>query len=154
MKRNCHNYRFCSDANLRITVQQLMHSLRAIVWFGFWESAVLGSYVFQNAIGNAVTVNWERYQNMLREYFWPELDGIDTKQVVPTIWRYLPYCARSLCVIAGEISEVYRFTPGRSELSAKIKRHDIALFLHTFWVTVYVRKSIHSKSVLLLFGNS
>jgi hypothetical protein len=38
---------------------------------------VIGPYFFENDAGNAVTVNGVRYRNMITEFLWPQLDGMD-----------------------------------------------------------------------------
>jgi len=38
---------------------------------------VIGPYFFENDAGNAVTVNGVRYCNMMAEFLWPQLDGMD-----------------------------------------------------------------------------
>ena len=41
------------------------HPLRTIVWCGFWAGGVVGPYFFETDDGIAVTVNGERYRNMI-----------------------------------------------------------------------------------------
>ena len=54
-----------------------LHAQRATVWCGFWAGGVIGPYFFENDAGNAVTVNGVRYRNMITEFLWPQLDGMD-----------------------------------------------------------------------------
>jgi len=54
-----------------------LHAQRATVWCGFWAGGVIGSYFFENEAGNAVIVNGVRYCNMITEFLWPQLDGMD-----------------------------------------------------------------------------
>jgi hypothetical protein len=67
-----------------------LHAQRATVWFGFWAGGVIGPYFFEDGAGNAVTVNGERYRNMITEFLWPQLDGMDLEDTwfVASIGRY------------------------------------------------------------------
>jgi hypothetical protein len=60
-----------------------LHAQRATVWRGFWAGRVIGPYFFENEARNAVTVNGVRYCNMIMEFLWPLLDGMDAEDVVP-----------------------------------------------------------------------
>jgi hypothetical protein len=42
---------------------------------------VIGPYFFEDGAGNAVTVNGERYRNMITELLWPQLDGMDLEDM-------------------------------------------------------------------------
>jgi hypothetical protein len=42
---------------------------------------VIGPYFFENEAGNAVTVNGVRYRNMITEFLWPQLEGIDMEDM-------------------------------------------------------------------------
>jgi len=66
-----------------------LHAQRATVWCRFWAGRVIGLYFFENEAGNAVTVNGVRYRNMIMEFLWPQLDGIDMEDVVPAGRRNL-----------------------------------------------------------------
>jgi hypothetical protein len=51
--------------------------VQATVWCGFWAGGVIGPYFFENKAGKAVTVNGVRYRDMITEFLWPQLDGMD-----------------------------------------------------------------------------
>ena len=57
--------------------EKALHAQRATVWRGFWAGRVIGPYFFENDAGNAVTVNGVHYRNMITEFLWPQLDGMD-----------------------------------------------------------------------------
>jgi hypothetical protein len=38
---------------------------------------MIGPYFFENEAGNAVTVNGVIYGNMITEFLWPKLEGIE-----------------------------------------------------------------------------
>ena len=42
---------------------------------------MIGPYFFEDGAGNAVTVNGERYRNMITEFLWPQLDGMDLEDM-------------------------------------------------------------------------
>lgn len=73
-KQNC---RIWGAENPRVILEKPMHPPRVTVWCAFRADGVIGPYFFQNAAGNALTVNGVRYREMLTEFLWPELDRID-----------------------------------------------------------------------------
>jgi hypothetical protein len=74
---NTQTCRIWSAENPRVIHEKLLHVQRATVWCGFWAGGVIGSYFFENDAGNAITVNGVRYRNMITEFLWPQLDGMD-----------------------------------------------------------------------------
>ena len=54
-----------------------MHSQRVTVWCGFWSGGIIGPYSFENEAGHSVTVNGERYRDMLTDFLWPQLEDLD-----------------------------------------------------------------------------
>ena len=70
-KQNC---RIWGNENPRVTVEHEMHPQRTTVWCGFWAGGVIGPYFFENDEGAAVTVNGDRYRNMLCDWFFPLID--------------------------------------------------------------------------------
>ena len=50
---------------------------RTTVWCGFWAGGVIGPYFLKHEAGNAVTMNGICYRNMIMEFLWPQLDGMD-----------------------------------------------------------------------------
>jgi len=73
---NKQNSRIWGDENPRAIHEQPMHPQKVTVWCGFWAGGVIGPYFFENARGDAVTVNGDRYRGMLTNYFWHQLDNI------------------------------------------------------------------------------
>lgn len=78
---NKHNCRVWGAENPRVILKQPMHPPRVTVWCAFWAGGVIGPYFFENAAGNALTVNGVRYREMLTEFLWPELDVIDVEDM-------------------------------------------------------------------------
>jgi hypothetical protein len=78
-----------------------LHAQRATVWCGFWAGGLIGPYFFENEAGNAVTVNGVRYCNMITEFLWPQLDGMDMEDM----WFQQDGAS---CHIARETTELLR----------------------------------------------
>lgn len=64
-KQNC---RIWGRDNPHVIVQKPMHPLRVTVWCGFWAAGVIGPYFFEDIDGNAVTVNGQRYRDMVTDF--------------------------------------------------------------------------------------
>lgn len=77
-KQNC---RIWGAENPREILEVEMHPLKVTVWCAFWANGVIGPYFFEDEDGRRLNVNKQRYQTMLRDYFWPKLDGIDISNV-------------------------------------------------------------------------
>lgn len=75
---NRQNCRIWGRDNPRVFQQNQMHPLRTTVWCGLWAGGVIGPFFFEDDIGNAVTVNGERYRQMIRNNLWPALGEVDT----------------------------------------------------------------------------
>jgi hypothetical protein len=67
--------------NPRVIHEKPLHAQRATVWRGFWSGGVIGPSFSENEAGNAVTVNGVRYRNMITEFLWPQLDGVNTENM-------------------------------------------------------------------------
>jgi len=50
-----------------------------LAWILGWRSD--WAYFFENEAGNAVTVNGVRHRNMITEFLWPQLDGMDMEDM-------------------------------------------------------------------------
>lgn len=73
-KQNC---RIWSEENPQAFVETPLHPQKITVWCALWAGGVIGPYVFKNDDGQNVTVNGERYRNMIRNFFVPQLRGIN-----------------------------------------------------------------------------
>ncbi|CAK9810854.1 Transposable element Tc3 transposase [Anthophora plagiata] len=77
-KQNC---RIWGTENLQMIQQLPMHPPRVTVWCGFWVRGVIGPYFFDNDVGNAVTVTGIRYRDMITNFLWKELNGMDLEDI-------------------------------------------------------------------------
>ncbi|CAI6366289.1 unnamed protein product [Macrosiphum euphorbiae] len=73
-KQNC---RLWGTENPQQIEQRQMHPERVTVWCGFWSGGVIGPYFFQDEYENTVTVNGERYRDMITEFLWPAFNDFD-----------------------------------------------------------------------------
>lgn len=76
-KQNC---RIWGDENPHVYHEQPLHALKTIVWCGLGSEGIIGPYFSENEAGQTATINGERYRNMLTNYFWHELDGMDQEE--------------------------------------------------------------------------
>lgn len=82
---NTHNCRIWSSNNRHLVIQQGLHDLKVTVWCGFTSRFIIGPYFFEeNAAGETktVTVNGERYLNMLHDYAIPSLRHQNIENII------------------------------------------------------------------------
>lgn len=77
-ERNKQNLRFWAAENPHIIVEQELHPQKVTVWCGICSFGILGPYFFEDERGNPVTVNSERYVEMLQTFL---LDAIRQLQL-------------------------------------------------------------------------
>ncbi|XP_054015352.1 uncharacterized protein LOC128896174, partial [Hylaeus anthracinus] len=73
-KQNC---RIWGDENSRAIKKKSLHSKKVTVWCGFWSKGVIGPFFFENENEGAVIVNGARHNEMIIDYLWLKLNGID-----------------------------------------------------------------------------
>lgn len=73
-KQNC---RIWGSENPHALEQLPMHPLKVTVWCGLWNGGVIGPYFFENDAGERVTVNGQRYHDMLEKKLWPQLEDME-----------------------------------------------------------------------------
>lgn len=106
---NKHNCRIWGLENPREIVQTEMHPQKVTVWCAFWSGGVIGPFFFffEDHAENAVTVNGVRYRNMITDFFWEQLEGID----IEDLWFQQD---GATCHTAGETIQLLRGKfPGR-----------------------------------------
>lgn len=69
-KQNC---RYWASENPRELHERPLHSPKVTVWCAIGKAGIIGPYFFEDNDGNAVTVNSERYIQMIKNFFLPEL---------------------------------------------------------------------------------
>lgn len=70
---NKQNYRYWADRNPMQLHERPLHSEKVTVWCAVSAQMIIGPYFFEDDNGRAVTVNGERYREMLQQFFIPEL---------------------------------------------------------------------------------
>ena len=70
---NKQNFRYWSQANPRALHEKPLYSQKVTVWCVMSASGIIGPYFIENEAGNAVTVNADRYVEMLQNFFTPQL---------------------------------------------------------------------------------
>ena len=70
---NKQNFSYWSQANPRALHKKPLHSQKVTVWCTMSALGIIGPYFFENEAGNAVTVNADRYVEMLQNFFTPQL---------------------------------------------------------------------------------
>ncbi|XP_055308971.1 uncharacterized protein LOC129572881 [Sitodiplosis mosellana] len=78
---NRQNCRFWGSENPRETEEVSAHPARCTVWCGLWAGGIIGPYFFENDDGRAVSINGERYREMLQYFFWSEIEGMDLSDI-------------------------------------------------------------------------
>ena len=77
---NKQNFRYWSMENPHQLHQAPLHSPKVTVWCAVSEDRIWGPYFFEDSDGRTVTVNTERYCNMIKDFVQPkveELENID-----------------------------------------------------------------------------
>lgn len=73
---NKQNMRYWADTNPRALHQMPLHSPKVTVWCAISSAGIIGPWFFEEN-GNTVTVNSDRYVNMLEQFLFPRLDELD-----------------------------------------------------------------------------
>ncbi|CAK1589781.1 unnamed protein product [Parnassius mnemosyne] len=79
---NKQNFRYWDIFNPRKLHEEPLHKPKVTVWCAISASAIIGPYFFENERGQTVTVNSERYAEMISDFFRLELQNS-------------PYCNRN-----------------------------------------------------------
>ena len=74
---NKQNSRIWGDENPRAIEETPLHPEKLTVWCALHAGGIIGPYFFRNADGQNVTVNGERYRDMITNFFLPQLEGIN-----------------------------------------------------------------------------
>ena len=77
-KQNC---RIWGSENAKMIIEKPLYPQSVTVWCGFWAGGIIRSYFFENKAGAAVSLNGLRYQTMINEFLWPELEDMEVDDV-------------------------------------------------------------------------
>ena len=72
--------RYWSGDNPQEFHEKPLHCEWVTVWCAFSKVGMIGPYFFEES-NRTVTVNSERYTEMIREFFFPKLEGMDLGDV-------------------------------------------------------------------------
>ena len=78
-KQNC---RICGTENPHAYIEKPTHPKPVTVWSGFWSRGIIGSFSFENEHGETVTVNGDRYRNILKKFLFTKIEEED----IGNIW--------------------------------------------------------------------
>lgn len=77
-KQNC---RIWASENPREIHERPLHPVKVTAWCGIASSRIIGPYFFEDVDGNTVTLNGNRYRQMLQEYFFHEVEDMNTENI-------------------------------------------------------------------------
>ena len=78
-KQNCRIWR---TKNPYAYIAKLTHPKRVTVWCGFWSRGIIEPFIFENEQGEVITVNGDRYRNILKEFLFTKIENED----IGNIW--------------------------------------------------------------------
>ncbi|GFU61085.1 uncharacterized protein TNCV_4437131 [Trichonephila clavipes] len=64
-----------------VYVETPLHPEKLTVWCALWAGGIIGPYFFKNDEGQNVTVNGDRYRDMITNFFIPELNNHDVQEL-------------------------------------------------------------------------
>lgn len=104
---NTWNTRIWAAENPHTIIEEPLHSEKVTVWIGFTAEFMLGPYFFQELDANgglrSVTVNGERYREMLDEFVIPALDEMGELQETTFQQDGAPaHCTRAVLDLLNE----------------------------------------------------
>lgn len=74
---NKQNFRYWSESNPKNLHEKPLHSPKVTVWCAMSSLGIIGPFFFEDDLGYTVTVNSDRYADMLATFFFPRLDGFN-----------------------------------------------------------------------------
>lgn len=80
---NRQNCRIWATESPRQTQQLPLHSPKITVWCGIHAGGIIGPYFFENSDGNTVSVNAQRYREMIRTFLIPAIDEFWPSRSIP-----------------------------------------------------------------------
>lgn len=78
---NKQNQRFWASENPREIFETPLQTAKVTVWCGITSSRIIGPYFFEDVNGNTVSVNGDRYRQMIQEYLLPEIRSMNIADI-------------------------------------------------------------------------
>ena len=79
---NKQNFRIWDTVNPHAYIEKPTHPKRITVWCGFWSAGIIGTFFSENEQKDAITVNGDRYRDMLTEFLITKIEEDD----IGNIW--------------------------------------------------------------------
>ena len=90
-----------------------MHSEKVTVWCGLQAGGIIAPYFFQGAVNRNVTVNGERYREMISNLFLSKMQELDRSK---SMTCHMPPSTRSNGLIERRVHSTFYFTFGTGQL--------------------------------------
>ena len=74
---NKQNIRYWAEQNSKETTEISLPSERVTVWCGIHEQRIIGPYFFEDGNGKTVTVNKQRYNDMINDFLSPKVNEMN-----------------------------------------------------------------------------
>ena len=75
------NNQNCCTENPHAYIEKPIHPTRVTVWCGFWSRDLIGPFFLENKQGVAVTINGDRYRDMLNEFMFIKFEEGDIHNI-------------------------------------------------------------------------
>ena len=73
--------RYWSHSYLHVLHESSLHPEKITVWCGLCDGGVIRPYFFLDYQDVHITVNGNRYRSMITQYFWPQWDDMELKEL-------------------------------------------------------------------------
>lgn len=70
-----------ANENPQGTIKKPIHSQSVTIWCSLWVGGAIGSYFFENEVGQAVTVNGVRYRKIITNFLLLEMKDMEMDDI-------------------------------------------------------------------------
>ena len=78
---NKQNARFWASENPKVVHQRPLHAAKVTAWCDITCSRIVGPSFFEDANGNAKSINGDKYRQIIREYLLPEMKNMNVENI-------------------------------------------------------------------------